>query len=443
MKKNNGLTALINEKVAFSVKDAQKPIVIGFSGGADSSALLYSLISCISKSDIICVHVNHMIRGSEADLDESHCKKVCENLGVKFLSFKIDVPAMAKSKSLEEAAREARYETFKNVCKEYNCKTVALAHNKSDNLETVIFNLIRGTGLNGLKGIPSTRDGDGYEIIRPLIDVSKEEIIGYCKENSIEFVYDKTNSDTEYTRNYIRHIIVPEMKKINPEVEDAVARMSKTVSRDAEFIDSLADIYISENTKDGKLNIKNFQSLNPSVSSRVVFRFCNLKSLTEYHIVSICESCLKNENSCICLPGKHYAYVSSGYLEIKDEYTPSENTRCIFSYKLEEKTYPEGFAVSFSDVDLPGFNKIGFAKISKCDIEKICIRSYRSSDKYPFYKMTRSIKKTSGGLDAKIRNIRPVFTLNDGVIWYPGYPVSDNYIPEPEYVNVWYFEQKQ
>ena len=182
----------------FSLLDASKNITVALSGGADSVALIYALYRLREKLGITlsAAHLNHMIRGEEALRDEEFVKKLCKKYEIPLFCERTDVPAFAKIQglSLETAAREVRYGFLERV----NCGVIATAHTASDNLETVLFNLSRGTALKGLCGIPPKRG----IFIRPLILASRSEIEDYCKKNNLDFVTDSTNlsDDSPYCR---------------------------------------------------------------------------------------------------------------------------------------------------------------------------------------------------------------------------------------------------
>ena len=241
--------------------------IIGFSGGADSSAILHYLAKRTKK--LLAVHINHMIRGEEALRDEFFCKNVCKKYGVKFLSYRVDVPLLAEERKqgLEETAREERYKIFNKIMSQnsdYKC--IVTAHNANDNAETVIFNLSRGSGAKGIAGIKPVINN----IVRPLIYCSKEEILEYCKENSINYVNDSTNMDTDYTRNYIRHEVVPMLEKINPSFIDSCLRMGELLRDDDRFIQSICDKIIEENRIKTRINTELFISQERPVASRLL-----------------------------------------------------------------------------------------------------------------------------------------------------------------------------
>ena len=197
----------------------QSSILVGFSGGADSTALLHLLkkYAELTGAKLYAAHINHCIRGEEADRDEAFCKSFAQELGVTFFSLRTDVPKIAEQtgESVETAARRVRYEYFDSLMSENNIHILATAHNADDNLETILFNIARGTGLSGLCGIPNIRPCANGVVVRPIINMEKREILNYCEQNSLKFVTDSTNVDTDYTRNKIRAQIIPVMREVN------------------------------------------------------------------------------------------------------------------------------------------------------------------------------------------------------------------------------------
>ena len=228
-------------------------ILIAYSGGADSSVLLHIMYDYLKSKNIpiAAAHLNHMIRGEEAERDQRFCKNQAEEMGIPFFTKNVDIPKIAaeSGKTVEEAARDERYAFLLDICHRLGENTlIATAHNATDNLETVIFNLARGSGTVGMGGISPIRNN----IIRPLLSVTSEEIRAFADNNGIDYVTDSTNADTDYTRNYVRKNIVPLIKNLNPSAEDAVLRLGKISRLEADYISSEAnklccDGYIDRN----------------------------------------------------------------------------------------------------------------------------------------------------------------------------------------------------
>ncbi len=220
-------------------------VVAAVSGGSDSMAMLHILNSLKSEYDfnIVAAHVNHCLRGESADADEALVVSECGKIGVPVKVLRVDVAAKAKELGLgfEECGRKLRYEFFSSAGDDI---IIATAHNLNDRAETFLFNFARGTTLRGLCSIPATRDN----IIRPLIDCTKEEIIDFCKVNGIPFAEDATNSDVHYARNRIRHNVITELKEINPSFERSVSRCVDSIAEDERFLSDMA-IQLCEKAK--------------------------------------------------------------------------------------------------------------------------------------------------------------------------------------------------
>ena len=227
-----------------------KYVIVGFSGGADSSLLLEFFANLRDTEadfpQVRAVHVNHMLRGAESDSDEEFCRKRCAELSVPLDVRRIDVPAMMAESGLgcEECARKARYAAFDDVRRGLDGESlIATAHNADDNLETVLFNLARGGGAMGLSGIAPVRE-DG--VVRPILGLGGEEIRQACRDMGIPFVTDSTNRDEGYTRNFIRHSVAPRLKEVNPGAADASVRAGISLREDEEFIRGLARSAVGE-----------------------------------------------------------------------------------------------------------------------------------------------------------------------------------------------------
>ena len=212
-----------------------KPVIIGFSGGGDSVSLLYILHSLGYKC--IAAHCNFHLRGDESDQDEAFCKKFAQKHGIVFDKIDFDTKAYATEQhiSIEMAARDLRYEWFEAIRKKYDAQAITVAHHRDDSNETMLMNMIRGTGIRGLCGI---RPKNGF-VVRPLLCVGKDDIIRYLKEQNLTYVTDNSNFSDDYTRNFIRLRLLPLMEQINPSVKTTLARTADHLS-DAECIYSHA-----------------------------------------------------------------------------------------------------------------------------------------------------------------------------------------------------------
>lgn len=213
-------------------------VTAALSGGADSVCLLLALYELRERLDIqlSAIHVNHCLRGAESDRDEQFCADLCSKLDISLIHRKFDVSGYAEEHhmSTELAARNIRYDFFREQTKGGK---IATAHNANDNAETVIFNLARGTGIKGIAGIPPVRDN----IIRPLLRVSRDEIEEFLRERNQKYVTDSTNLTDEYTRNRIRHNVIPVLKNINPSLFATISSDSENFRLDSSYLEEQAN----------------------------------------------------------------------------------------------------------------------------------------------------------------------------------------------------------
>ena len=243
-------------------------VTAALSGGADSVCLLMML--CELKDTIgfalSAVHINHMIRGEESDRDENFCRELCDKNNILLNVFREDIPEQVKTsgKSLEETAREVRYKRFSECAGQSGI--IATAHTLSDNAETVLLNLIRGTGLKGLCGIPQIRGN----IVRPLINITREQVEGYLQSRGQTYVTDSTNLSDDYTRNKIRHLIIPQMQEINGGFYKSFGNALKALRLENSFIESKTAEALADRKKDGKLDIS---GLDETIKRRLVSLF--------------------------------------------------------------------------------------------------------------------------------------------------------------------------
>ena len=215
-------------------------VILGLSGGPDSVCLFFVLLAIKEEYGISiqAIHVNHMIRGADADEDEHYVRYLCLEYDVPLQVLRIDIPKHAKEsgRSLEEEARIARHDAFEKAALEAESEgmiaKIAIAHNANDNAETVLFHMARGAGLDGMCGIAPVRG----RIIRPLLEVSKEEILQLLEENQVPYCIDATNSHVEYDRNRIRHNIIPELQQVNERALEHITDMTARLTEIADYI---------------------------------------------------------------------------------------------------------------------------------------------------------------------------------------------------------------
>ncbi len=292
--RSSGIDTVINNS---------RGVLVALSGGADSSLLLKYLICRYGSEKISACHVNHMIRGKEADRDESFCREVCRDYGIKFFSKKINVPEIAEKEGLgtEEAARRERYAFLTECAAKADGAVIATAHNATDNLETLIFNLCRGSGLKGLGGIAPVRDN----IVRPLLSLTAEEIREACDRLSLGYVTDSTNLTCDYTRNYIRHEIVPKLRYLNPLADRAALRTSRIARESFEYIAKEGQKLIESGTVSRKKLRETDKSVAVSALQTLYTDTAgSADSLSEVHLEDAYSFALTDKNGELSMPHK-------------------------------------------------------------------------------------------------------------------------------------------
>lgn len=421
-------------------------VLVGFSGGPDSVFLLEFLNEYKKRTSapfkILAVHVNHSIRGEEADADENFSYAYANSLDVEFISKKVDAKAYAKEnkKTLEEAARDLRYSVFQEIIQGRNdISSIAIAHNANDNFETVLFNMFRGAGLRGISGITPIRGN----IIRPILSVTKSEILDLLSEKRIEYATDSTNFSTDYTRNYIRHEIIPHFSKLSQSPEAMITKLTESLRLDNDFIEREARDFYSKNSSNGTISTKTLSALHPALLARVISYLAEPYgiSLERVHITSIIDL-LPKGNFKLTLP--------SGY-----EFT-SESGVCYVSAKEADKDFyhklskGENKFEEFEDIIVVSDTKLekSFSNVYKIAIQasinfdiinsELYIRSKQDGDSYKFGGMTRKLKKlyNDKSIPPSQRQNVPLLCDKEGIVWAPGFKVRDGAVGTSVYVAI-------
>ena len=268
--------------------ESGEKILCAVSGGADSVMLLHFL-SRLEGTQVVAAHFNHCLRGEESDRDELFVCSLCEKMGLKCVTARGDVAALAaeSGRGTEDAARVLRYKFLRETAQKEGCTRIATAHNADDNGETVLLNITRGTGLKGLGGIPPVRG----EIVRPLLQTTRAEIEEYLSEYSLEHIEDSSNAGDDYSRNRIRHRVTPVLREINPSFAENAARMTESLREDEEFLTGLAEAFIRENAEGKSLPVDKVMALHRSIRMRV-FRLMHGGELSAVHCAAIENICL-------------------------------------------------------------------------------------------------------------------------------------------------------
>ncbi|MEE1056883.1 MAG: tRNA lysidine(34) synthetase TilS [Acutalibacteraceae bacterium] len=416
-------------------------IIVGVSGGADSMCLLHFLISIRKEMslELIVAHINHNLRGDEAIRDQNLVSDFCcnNNVQCQILSADINKISAETGESSEECGRRIRYEFFNKLCGR-NGK-IATAHTLSDSCETVLFNIARGTGIKGLTGIPKLRDN----IIRPLIDITRQQVEEYCKENKIVFITDSTNLENYYNRNKIRNIVIPVFKDINPSFEFSVGRLLKIAEGQLCLLDKLASNVLSDAiVKDG-YNCDIIRKNDSIIIKQVVINLLKERGCTSFeerHINLIVDT-IYNLNGVVQLPGRFICSAKQGILRVyksveQNNHKKSVDTnRAIFPKKSCE------FVINNQKVSIQIISKEEFDKIMK--VNKLLVknsldydiihdetqfRTRMSGDVFKQFErgVTKSLKKlfSEAKIPSEKRDDIIIVANGSEVLWVQGFGVS-------------------
>ncbi len=423
------LNSVKNAIKRYNMINCETEITVALSGGADSVALLLCLLEL--KDDlninISAAHLNHCLRGGESDRDEQFVRDLCKNLNVPLTVEKADVKGEADKtgESIELCARRVRYSFLERV----SAGLIATAHTANDNIETVLFNMSRGTGISGLCGIPPVRDN----IIRPLILATREQVEAYCAEKGISFCVDSTNRDESYTRNFIRHSVVPKLSEVNSSVVENVANMSDSLRNDEDFLRKTTKEAFDNICAGKTAEVEGLCKLHPAVRSRCIALFYKInvgKTPEHKHIEAICD--LLNKGGKCSVQNDFLAVVKDGKLKFQ----PSKSAGTIERTEINELPFC-GFGLEITEITTENlkyqqkFNSLFLNNGIDCD--KICgkliLRSRLAGDEIKFTKRncTKSLKKLfqEAKIEETLRDSISILADDDGVVWVAGFGVAE------------------
>ena len=308
---------ILNTIKKYNLIEPNDTIIVAVSGGPDSMCLLNNLIELkqeLQIKELVVAHLNHMIR-EEAKAETEYVQEFCKKNGIKCYVKFVDI--IKKSEELkigtEECGRRERYAFFDEISEKVGANKIAIAHNKNDKIETIIMHLLRGSGLSGLKGIEPIRDN---KYIRPLLECERTEIEQYCEDKKLNPRIDKTNFENEYTRNKIRNIVIPYIKKeFNPNIIQTLSRLSDLAADESNYIElqtqkAFEKILIAKEKEQITLNLKEFNKQDKVIKNRLILYTTkelmgSTQGIEKIHIEDIIKLCQNNVGNKFLTPNKN------------------------------------------------------------------------------------------------------------------------------------------
>lgn len=421
-------------------------VIVAVSGGPDSIALLHVLYKLKEELGIslYVAHVNHGLRGAEADSDEEYVKNFCESLHIEFRSKRVDINEISRLKNIssESAGREVRYEFFKELMNKFSAQKVAIAHNANDQAETILMRIMRGTGMDGLIGIRPVRDNI---FVRPLINNTRDEIEEYCLKNNLNPRIDKTNLEAIYSRNKVRLQLIPYIKEnFNEDIIQVLNRLSYTIKVDNDYLEEVSKEKYKKycDTNGEKVIISKEAFLeHESIVTRIirlaiqnlVGNLCNFEKIHIYDIMRL-QKCSTGKE--LSLPSNVYSV--NNYGDIVISRTKKQNIKA----RVEEYILVNGINV-IKDINIKiSINKASMEKkpdfkrskwIKYFDYDKIkgdiTLRFRRDGDRFTPLGMSGSKKLKDLFIDLKVpkeeRSEIPLVCFGGSIAWITGYRVSE------------------
>ncbi len=421
----------------------EKGALLALSGGKDSSLLLHLLARLAAKEGfpLVAFHLNHGIRGAEAERDAAFCADLCERLSVPLVSLRADIPALSKQsgEGTEETARRERYRLLRETAEEKGLGAVLTAHNATDNLETVLLHLIRGGGGNAMCGIPPVRPLDGglggVVLLRPLLSLTAEEILLATEDGGIPYVSDSTNADTAYRRNLIRGEVLPHLRECNPSVERSALRLTENMREDMRLLDSLAMRAFEEARVSGGVSVSRLLEMEKPLAYRALRRlheeaaqdvplpervhvdalFARLAATGDFTLSFPGNICAVREGDVLFFRGGAPFSLSCQSLH-EGENILSDGGRL---YVMEKDSPPPDENIYTLSIQLPR----SFATIEY----GLYARARADGDAYRTGGMTRKLKKlfSDASVPPRLRAHLPVVCDAEGVLWVPPFGARD------------------
>lgn len=421
-------------------------IVVGFSGGPDSTCLLHSMYllkDYFGIDKIAAVHINHMYRGEAAFSDERFSEEFCRERGVEFHAYHYAVEEMAREMkmSTEEVGRKVRYDAFAEIAEKLGGAKIAVAHNRQDQAETLLMRLARGTGTEGLCGIEYSREGG---IIRPLLDCSRDDIERFCEDEKLNPCIDATNLEPIYTRNVVRLKLIPYInEEMGCDIVGSLASLSDVAKEDKDFIggfvEEAVDGFTQEDEYRGYLDFETVQKLHPAVRKRVIMRCFEkiglVQDIGRAHLEAA-EKLIESEKTTGQADFPHMFALKRRYDRLYFEKIHKNNTQkfsleCRIVEKNEKFCINAGAASDrrresrqFFDkekVDAAGTPVLRFRRAG----DVISPKGFKGTKKLKDYFIDRKI-------DRDLRDSIPLVCVGSTVLWVYGYETNEKFIAKDD-----------
>jgi len=460
-------------------------LLIALSGGPDSLFALHFFNKFKSKFgiEISAMHVNHLLRGDESDKDEIFCESMCKELNIKFTSEKVDVQGFANNnkQSIEEAARNLRYQKLSQYASKIKATKIVTAHNLEDNTETVLLNLFRGTGLKGAGGIPIRREN----IIRPFLSTSKIDILNYLDSNKIEYRIDSSNLENDFTRNYLRNEIIPKIKEnINSGIDNNILKFSEIVSQSEKAIHNYAEEVGTKFIKKSEsgieilnlIAIEKYENIFPNVIKlglekefQKVFTFDDISKIKSIFSLQV-GSKVELSNNVVAIKEREFLFIysknesslgdsdfinprfKSGGKELKTKHPKRASAR--LGTRLKNGIFIiENYALKLNESIQIGNKKFSACLVERAEVEysnnkdvefingdnisfPLTIREWKDGDRFsPIgLKGTKKISDflTEAKVNSKSRKKQLILLNEDKIIWVVGHRIDESVIINEE-----------
>lgn len=429
------LIKLVAKKKFFTKNET---IVVALSGGVDSMVLLDILNKLELDLNLIISHVNHKKR-KESDIEYDHIENLAKRLDIPFEGY---ITKDNQNVNFHEDSRNQRYTFFKAVAQKYKASKIVVAHHLDDQVETTLMRITRGTSFSGYAGIPEIRKDRNISIVRPLMEITKEEILNYADKYKVTFYEDSSNEEDYYTRNRYRHNIIPLLKKENPNLNEKIMQFKDYIESADLVLNRLKDEYIKKNCFYNNINLETFNELDKIIKIKVLKHLVNVTTNNKVEVsydqyTSMIKLCLcDTPNQTISL-GKNYNFVKEYkfiYVEKKEE---------IIKQNIEIKDFGEYFisdndSYIFSEKKIKQYNTNYFELCYNGKVFPLYLRNRSNGDKMILKIGTKKVKDILIDQKIPISRRKKLFVIADkiNVLWIPGIKksVQDNQCDNKIYI---------